>query len=266
MPYVNNSGIRIHYEIVGDGPPVVLLHGFATWLEGWIDTGYVDALRDDYRLVLVDLRGHGASDKPHDPDAYGLEARASDVIAVLDDLGILQAHVWGYSMGARVVWGMAHYYPERCRSLIVGADYPFEPDPAGPMSERLQGQIEILSHGQDAFARTLMSLAEAWVRPEWGWAERLARMDLEALIAFRSNRERVGLLDALQGLDIPCLLYAGDQDPVCPSLQHWVQRLPGASLVVLPGVSHLQGFFESGLIVPHIRQFLSGVEKGGKAR
>ncbi|MHB1317587.1 MAG: alpha/beta fold hydrolase [Anaerolineae bacterium] len=266
MPFANNNGIHIHYETAGDGPPLVLLHGFAGWLEGWIDTGYVDALKGEYRLIVMDLRGHGTTSAPHHPQAYRLDLTAGDVIAVLDDLGLDQAHMWGYSMGARLVWGIAHFYPERCRSLIVGADFPFEPDPAEPMPGWQLDQIEMLNHGQDTFVRTLMGLAEPWVRPEWGWAERLAAMDLEALLAFRSKRERVGLLDTLPGLDIPCLLYAGDQDPCCPLLRRWVERMPRASLVVLPGVGHLQGFFESDLIVPQVREFLAGAEEERQIR
>ena len=70
MPYVNSQGLRIHYQVEGDGPPLVLQHGFSDSLESWYDFGYVDALKPDYTLILVDARGHGQSGKPHDPDAY----------------------------------------------------------------------------------------------------------------------------------------------------------------------------------------------------
>jgi pimeloyl-ACP methyl ester carboxylesterase len=62
--------------------------------------GYVEALRPDYQLILVDARGHGASDKPHEPAAYALSLRVSDIVAVLDALHLSTAHFWGYSMGA----------------------------------------------------------------------------------------------------------------------------------------------------------------------
>jgi pimeloyl-ACP methyl ester carboxylesterase len=67
MPYATNDGVCIHYQEEGSGPPLVLLHGFTLSLEHWRDSGYVTALRDDSRLILMDPRGHGASDKPHDP-------------------------------------------------------------------------------------------------------------------------------------------------------------------------------------------------------
>src|SRR6266508_3473091 len=103
MPYCDNQGVRIHYHLEGnpDGPPLVLQVGFSLSLQDWYEVGYVAALGGAYRLILVDARGHGASDKPHDPAAYRDHLMAGDVLAVLDDLAIAGAHFFGYSMGAR---------------------------------------------------------------------------------------------------------------------------------------------------------------------
>ena len=70
MPCANNEGVRIYYEVEGQGPPLVLMHGITDSLEVFRLVGYVEALKSDYRLILIDARGHGASDKPHDSDAY----------------------------------------------------------------------------------------------------------------------------------------------------------------------------------------------------
>ena len=86
MPYADNNGVRIHYHVGGEGPPLVLHHGLAGDLETWRAFGYVDSLNTDYLLILMDARGHGASDKPHDPEAYAMEHRVGDVVTVLDDL------------------------------------------------------------------------------------------------------------------------------------------------------------------------------------
>jgi len=75
MPYATHGDLRIHYETDGSGPPLVLQHGYTLSLKRWYALGYVDALRARYRLILVDARGHGESDKPHDPAAYGLHLR-----------------------------------------------------------------------------------------------------------------------------------------------------------------------------------------------
>lgn len=79
MPFANNKGVRIRYEVEGDGPPLVLMHGLTDSLEVFRISGYVDALRSDYNLILIDTRGHGASDKPHEPGAYRRATLVADV-------------------------------------------------------------------------------------------------------------------------------------------------------------------------------------------
>ena len=120
MPYADNNGIKIHYEVEGKGPPLVMQHGFGAFLEIWYDLGYVDALKDDFHLIMIDSRGHGTSEKPHDREAYSLALRVADVVAVLDHLNINTAHYHGYSMGGYIGWGIAKYAPDRFRSLIIG--------------------------------------------------------------------------------------------------------------------------------------------------
>src|ERR1700733_8368713 len=98
MPYAANAGARIHYEVEGTGLPLILQHGFSDSLESWYDFGYVDALKAAHQLVLIDARGHGASDKPHDTAAYANDVRVADILAVLRDLDIHRADYFGYSM------------------------------------------------------------------------------------------------------------------------------------------------------------------------
>jgi pimeloyl-ACP methyl ester carboxylesterase len=76
VAYVENDGVRIHYQVEGKGLPLFLHMGFSVDLTGWYEWGYVDALKDDYRVILIDPRGHGKSDKPHDPAASSRPSRA----------------------------------------------------------------------------------------------------------------------------------------------------------------------------------------------
>jgi pimeloyl-ACP methyl ester carboxylesterase len=121
MPYTENAGVRIHYETEGSGPALVLLHGFMSSLEDWATCGYLSALRPHYQVIMIDSRGHGESDKPHDEAAYTLDRRVSDVTSVLDALNIDQAHCWGYSMGGYIGYGMADTAPGRLRT--TGAEF-----------------------------------------------------------------------------------------------------------------------------------------------
>src|SRR5438067_13417159 len=131
MPYANNAGVRIHYQVDGnpDGPPLVLQHGFLCCVEDWYTLGYAATLGATYRLILTDARGHGASDKPHEPAAYRMAAMADDVVAVLDDLGLARAHFFGYSMGGKIGFVLAARAPERCRSFVLGGSSAADRDP-----------------------------------------------------------------------------------------------------------------------------------------
>ena len=146
MPYVDNNGVRIHYHVEGDGSPLVLQHGFTSCMKTWYEYGYVDSLKDDFQLIAIDARGHGGSDKPHDPEAYELKTRVGDVIAVLDGLGIEQAHYLGYSMGGVIGFGIAKYALARFHSLTIGGMNPY-----GSGRESTDARIEVLQKGMEAF-------------------------------------------------------------------------------------------------------------------
>lgn len=126
MPYATSSdGARIFYATAGGGPPLLLMHGATGTSQSWALDGYVDALSADYQLILMDLRGHGRSDKPHERDAYRLSQQADDAVVVLDELGIARAHVWGLSLGARVGFHLGARYPNRVQSLILWGGHPY---------------------------------------------------------------------------------------------------------------------------------------------
>jgi pimeloyl-ACP methyl ester carboxylesterase len=124
MPYANSQGVRIYYEVKGQGPPLVMAHGGGSNLNGWRRYGYTDALKNDYKLVLFDARAHGRSDKPHEMSAYGPKM-ANDVVAVLDDLGISKTHFLGYSTGALTGYLLAVHHADRFYSIIMGCMSPY---------------------------------------------------------------------------------------------------------------------------------------------
>jgi pimeloyl-ACP methyl ester carboxylesterase len=113
----DSDGVDIAYtDMGGDGEPVVLLHSFLSSSDMWTNAGFEPS--EDFRYIALDLRGHGDSGKPEDPDAYGLEM-AEDVVRLMDHLGIEDAHVVGYSVGAEIALRLAAEHPERLRSLVV---------------------------------------------------------------------------------------------------------------------------------------------------
>jgi len=258
MPYADNQGFHIHYEVEGEGPSLVVHHGFGAWLETWYDLGYVDALKDNYRLVLLDARGHGTSDKPHDREAYTLALRVADVVAVLDDLDLSQAHYLGYSMGGYIGWGIAKYASERFLSLIIGGSGPLEEtwdeteSGPGPMQK-------LLRQGLDTWVTSLEEAFGRWWQSKW--RARLLANDIEALLAMASRREGVGYHDVLSTMTVPCLIFVGEKDDDYPRAQQAGQILPNATFVCLAGLDHIEACCRTDLVLPHVRRFLAEVSE-----
>ena len=249
MPYARNEDVGIHYAVEGEGPPLVLQHGLGGSLEQWHLSGHVDLLKSDYRLILIDGRGHGASSRPHDPDAYKLALRAADVAAVLDDLGLDKAHYLGYSMGGSIGWGLAKYHPERFYSLILGG--------SSPAGHRPQGLdfVALFRAGVDTYLAGMKLIFAQRYTPELE-AMALAN-DLEALAASVSVQEQIDLQALLPTVTVPCLLFGGDVDPFFAGAEACCRQMPDATYVSLPGLDHIEALYRADLVVPHIRRFLA---------
>ena len=232
MPYVNNSDVRIHYHVEGAGPDLILQHGLTNSMENWYAYGFVEELKKSYRLILVDARGHGKSDKPHDPSLYDLKLRVGDIIAVMDALGVDKAHYMGYSMGGRIGFGLIMYELDRFNSLIIGGMSADTPNTDIPPEER----IKTLKLGMESYVAD----AEEKEGPiETLRRERLLDNDAEALIAATiAPRGTDGVEQLLHDVDIPCLLYCGDQDGYFEAAQKSAGLIPTAIFVDIPGLNH----------------------------
>jgi pimeloyl-ACP methyl ester carboxylesterase len=100
--FFTSEGVRIRYVDVGRGEPVVLVHGFSSSLDAnWRSLGIIEKLSKDFRVIALDCRGHGESDKPHDAASYGINM-IEDVTRLLDHLAVRRAHIVGYSMGGAI--------------------------------------------------------------------------------------------------------------------------------------------------------------------
>lgn len=246
MPYVQNGAVRIHYETIGEGRPLVLHHGFARSLAVWRELGYVERLAIGRRVILLDARGHGKSDKPHTPEAYSLELRALDVTAVLDDLGIARADYFGYSMGGRIGFAVAHYAPERLASVIIGAATP--DDACFDAFEGIDG------NDPDAFVAALEAFIGEILTPERRQAA--LNNDIRALTALmQAPRAHLGTPPALVG--IPTMLYVGTKDTRLAAVRACAALLSPKEYVELHDLNHGQAFLRSDLTLPPVQQFLA---------
>ncbi len=264
MAVVDNNGVRIHYEVEGDGPPLTLMHGMGGSIDNWRRAGYIDALKDQYRLILVDSRGFGDSDKPHDVAAYTREAKVSDVTAVLDDLGIDRTHYWGYSMGASNGWAMGMLHPERLHSLVLGG-YPVLPvEPSADTIVRWQSRAKLMRVSMDNYI--------AGVEMEGGpmpddQKQRLLANDGEAYASQQLANLDWGVPDGdIRAMSIPALVYSGTEDHAHPGfnshemVKRTAELAPNAQFIPVPGHTHTQTFADRDFILPHALKFLAEQE------
>ncbi len=256
MPYVNNGGIRIHYQAQLGGSrkkartPLVLMHGFMQSMRDWMEAGYATALAQDHPLILMDARGHGGSDKPHTVLEYGMESLVADLVAVLDALGAPKVNYLGYSFGGWMGFGLAEYAPERLCCLVIGGMHPYRRDP-NPLNRRIEN-----------FTRTREALVAGGHQGELIPPHVKAQFeenDIEALVTLTAAiRDSAGFEHALDSLSFPGLIYAGEADPAYPLAQRCVVGRPNLQFLSLPEMGHIETWQRSDLALPSIRQFLSG--------
>ena len=247
MPFVFNKTVKIHYQVVGSGPVMVMHHGFGNCIDDYFDLGYVDALKDSFKLVMVDGRGFGKSDKPHCPTAYDFSLRTADTIAVLDDLAIDTAIAWGNSMGGRMLFALMHYYPERFSAYIAGGMHPF--------AEYADVKLNIqawLRHGMAAAVADF----EANDAPfPASLRERYLRNDPTAMQAVYCN-PAPDFSQALAAIQEPVLLYCGSEEPYLEEIKRAATLLHQGEFKEMAGLSHSQTYWEGALVAALIKAFL----------
>jgi pimeloyl-ACP methyl ester carboxylesterase len=222
--------------------------------------GYVKPLKKKYQLILIDFRGHGASDKPHDPEAYRTKTLVADIVAVLDKLKVDKAHFLGYSMGGGYCFSIAKYAPERVYSMIIGGCHPYPPN--AEEQAGLERWLQLLKKGKDVYVADIEEsdrTAIAGMTPRVRAARKAMFManDTEALAAFISSEDyTLSSEEVLPTMSMPCLVYAGENDWGYSRVKKCAQSMPNATFVSLPNLDHVGAALHSSIILPHITKFL----------
>lgn len=224
----DNDGVRLHFELHGpdDGAPVVLVHGFASdYKLNWVGTRWQETLTSaGYRVIGLDCRGHGSSDKPHDPAAYALEIMAADVRRLLEHLEIEAANYLGYSMGAKIgVQGMLDFPKRLDRVVLGGIGWGGAFGAAGQIAKALRG-----GPIDGPVAKTFYEFAKA--RP---------LNDLEALAACILGPQPKPDPKALASITNPVLVVVGEQDDIVADVDSLIESIPTARLVRIAGRNHM---------------------------
>ena len=235
MQTFHNDGFEIAFidqsPANGDeGEPVLLIHGFASsYLVNWISPGWVKTLTEaGYRVIALDNRGHGRSTKSYNPAAYTPSEMATDAAALLDHLGIEKAHVFGYSMGARISAFLALEHPEKIATLILGGLGYGMVDGVGdwdPIADALVApDPEAITHPRGKMFRTFADQT---------------RSDRQALAAcIATSRELVSEAQ-MTTITAPVLVGVGTKDDIAGSAQRLAALLPNGEAFDIEGRDHM---------------------------
>ncbi|NVK34026.1 MAG: alpha/beta hydrolase [Rhodobacteraceae bacterium] len=230
MPKFEMDGIEISYLDEGEGDPILLIHGFGSNKSiNWKGPGWVDLLvGDGRRVIAIDNRGHGESQKFYEPEDYGAPAMAEDARRLLDHLEIESADVMGYSMGARISAFLTLKYPERVKRVIFGGlGYGMITgigDPE-PVSEALEA--DSIQDVKDRVGRMFRAFAEQ------------TNSDRFALAAcMRSSRQRISEEDVAK-ISRPALIAVGTKDEIAGSPDKLAALMQNAQVLEIPGRDHM---------------------------
>jgi pimeloyl-ACP methyl ester carboxylesterase len=242
---VNNNGVRINYRVFGKGEPLVLIHGWPSESRFWETFGYVAKLSPAYQLIVPDMRGFGDSTIPANGD-FSDAAHASDIRAVMDDLGIQSAHIFGFSVGGIVGYELAASSPQRVRSLIVLGSHPYAASNEGTRLRWASGEANLRYWEVD---NQIPLPAES--------RRRLLAWTPEQLRAAMPDKD-----DKSERLKVwtgPGLLIAGTKDNNTEAIKKFVANSPNWKFVPIEGVSHGQVWIRSDLTLPVVQNFLKGL-------
>ena len=236
------DGVRIGYDILGTGRPLVMLHDFGQSSRFWCEHGYVKScLTEGWQVLLIDLRSHGGSSKPSDATACAPINCSWDVIAVLDHAGIPRADILGYGFGGRTALCVAARASDRVHAVAAGGAHPFA-------------------------ERTSFSANGKWLEaPGWLSGERL-RAPAHHIISVEgaplsAAHDWPDISDAIARSGLPVLLFVGDKDPHFGLSTSCAEQC-GARLIVLANHDYATTA-ETGMAeaLPQILSFLDAPEK-----
>jgi pimeloyl-ACP methyl ester carboxylesterase len=246
MSLAVNRGCRIAFDVVGEGPTVVLQGGLTSRRCDVARLGYVAAFADRCRVVNIDSLGHGDSDKPLDHALYGASQRAGDIAAVLDQLGIERAHVLGYSMGGWMACAMIIHQAHRLASVIIGGWNPGSPERSSAQGER--GFDELM-----AFARREIPEQMSWIT---------AGVEPAVRCCWAALDEIQDIEESLPSFGRPVLLWNGVDDESRSPAARLAARYENVQLLETSG-DHMSAWFtEDDAARRALRAFVDTVEDG----
>jgi pimeloyl-ACP methyl ester carboxylesterase len=272
MPYVSVDGVRLHYEVSGEGVPLIFVHEFAGDSRSWELQVRFFARR--YRVITYNARGYPPSDVPENPAMYSQDIAVADLRGVMKHLDIAQAHLCGLSMGGYAVLHFGLQHPEMARSLVVaGCGYGSD-DPERFRAEAVELAQRVARDGMSvvgpvyAAGPTRVPFMRKDPRGWQEFADALARHSgpgsAGTLRGVQAQRPTVYSLEgALERLTVPTLIVNGDEDEPCLEPGLFLKRhIAPSGLLVLPATGHTINLEEPAAFNEAVLAFVTRVDAG----
>ncbi len=250
------DGIRLHYTMEGDGPPLVMHLGAGCDSELWRAAGYLEALTKNYRCILFDHRGHGRSDRPRGPGANHINRYVADVVALLDHLGLARSAFWGYSNGLSVGLKVAQQYPSRIAALVG----------SGGVSSTTPEQIaeyvarRVAEHREYGWEKLIGRFTEQEPGgvPEW-MKERIRATDIQQFIDWllAMPEWKWSAWESLPRVVAPTLFMVGELEDPEDQTGTGAALMPNGTRLRVAGEGHINAFIKSILVLPEVSAFLA---------
>ncbi len=252
MPKLNRDGVDIYYEIHGNGPPLLLTHGYSSTSAMWM--GQIAALSKRHTLILWDMRGHGRSDYPDDQSAYSEALTVGDMAALLDMAGAERAIVGGLSLGGYMSLAFYRAHPARVRALLIIDTGPgFKKDGA-----RDAWNKRALETG-DRFERDGLDGLKLASRERSSVVHRDASGLARAARGMLTQRD-AGVIETLPLINVPALVVVGADDaPFLPASDYMAAKIPGAQKVVIPAAGHAVNIDQPKAFIDAVVPFLDSL-------
>jgi pimeloyl-ACP methyl ester carboxylesterase len=268
---LTEDGIRLYYEEAGSGVPVIFVHEFAGDHRAW--EPQVRYLSRTHRCVTFASRGYLPSDVPTSPEAYSQDLARSDVIAVLDALGIEKAHIVGHSMGAYTALHVGIHHPDRCLSIAaIGCGWGSKPEDREQSALACEQIAQMFE--REPIAEAAAKYARLPMRATFEAKDPRGFADFEAMLAQHSKvgsaltmrnlqQKRPTLWDLkplLEAFTLPLLVLVGDEDHPCLDGSLFLKRtVPQAALVVVPRTGHTTTLEEPHAVNSALSELFSAV-------
>src|SRR6478735_3611491 len=253
MPKINRDGVEIYYEVHGSGPPLLLTHGYSSTSQMW--QRQIAALSKENSLVLWDMRGHGRSDYPDDPQAYSEALTVADMAALLDEVGADSAIVGGLSLGGYMSLAFYLAHPQRVRALLI-----IDTGPGFKKDDARQAWNKRAHETGERFEREGLAALKSASRERSEVSHRDASGLARAARGMLTQRD-ARVIELLPDIKVPSLIVVGaDDTPFLAASDYMAAKIPSAKKVVVPAAGHAVNIDQPQAFIEAVLPFLGSLE------